>query len=504
MTTPADAADHHDVWDFVIVGGAPPGENVAQYAIQGSGRSAVIVEEQLVGGECSFWACMPSKALLRPIEVLDTARHLPGVKSIVGDHSIDVAAVLERRDTIVNHHDDSSQVEWARGIGIDILRGRARLAGPRTVEVTASDGTRRTIRARHAVVLDTGTTAAVPPVPGLREALPWISRDATNLHEVPRRMAIVGGGVVACEAATWLKGLGVDELTLIETGPGLLARNEPFAGEAVRAELEARGVSVRLGASVDRVERADPRATGEGRVHGGQVTVFFAGGSVVVDEVLVAAGRTPASHDLGLDTIATSGGGTVADAAAAGRGYLDVDDHFAVRGVEGEWLYAVGDLNGRALLTHMGKYQARICGAVLAARAEGRPLSGTWFRDVADHGAVPQVTFTSPQVASVGLSEREARERGGQVDTVEYDLAALAGTYVMREDYAGRAKLVIDAEHDTLLGATFVGPEVADLVHAATVAIIGKVTLADLWHAVPSYPTPSEIWLRLLETRNNP
>jgi dihydrolipoamide dehydrogenase len=174
-----------------------------------------------------------------------------------------------------------------------------------------------------------------------------------------------------------------------------------------------------------------------------------------------------------------------------------------VTGVPGEWLYAIGDLTGRALLTHMGKYQARVCGEVIAARAAGVALDTSQYSrhvDTADPNHVPQVTFTDPEVGSVGLTERAAHEKGVDVEVVEYDLAALAGTYVMREDYVGRAKLVIDRASDTIVGATFVGSEIADLVHGATVAIVAKVPLAALWHCVPSYPTPSEIWLRLLET----
>jgi pyruvate/2-oxoglutarate dehydrogenase complex dihydrolipoamide dehydrogenase (E3) component len=170
-----------------------------------------------------------------------------------------------------------------------------------------------------------------------------------------------------------------------------------------------------------------------------------------------------------------------------------------VVGVPGEWLYAVGDITGRALLTHMGKYQARVCGDVIAARAEGRPTDGLRFAATSDHGQVPQVTFTDPQVASVGVTEAEARDNGAAVRTVEYDLANLAGTALLRDDYEGRAKLVIDATSETLLGATFVGPEVGELLHAATVAVVGKVPLEVLWHAVPSFPTAAEIWLRLLE-----
>ena len=500
---PDTASAEQDTWDVVVIGGAPPGENVAQYATQGSDRTAVIIEKELVGGECSFWACMPSKALLRPISVLDNARNLPGVQSLVGDHSLDSAAVLRRRDEIVKHHDDTSQVDWATSVGIDVVRGHGRVAGPKTVEVTAADGSVRTIRARLAVVLDTGTTAAVPPIPGLREALPWISRDATNIHEIPRRMAVIGGGVVACEAATWLNGLGVDELTVIGSAPKLLARNEDFAGESVVDKFRANGVTVHLGATVDGVRRENPQATGEGRIHGGELTVSFGDQSVTVDEVLVAAGRVPASTDIGLETI-DLGSGSLAEAAKSNHGYVSVDDHFGVDGVDGEWLYAIGDLNGRALLTHMGKYQARICGAVIAARAEGRSVDAPWTTDVADHDVVPQVTFTDPEVASVGLTEAQARGKGVNVKAVEYDMAWLAGTSLQRDNYQGRAKLVIDEDAKTLVGATFVGPDVSDLLHAATIAIIGKVTLEQLWHAVPSYPTVSEIWLRLLETYFNP
>ncbi len=484
-----------DTYDVIVIGGGPPGENAVQYAIQGSGRTGALIEHELVGGECSFWACMPSKALLRPADVLAAGRAMPGVREIVGDTPLDVAAVLARRDDFTHHRDDTSQVDWAASVGIDVIRGHARLAGERTLSVQAADGSLRTLHAREAIILGVGTTAAVPPIPGLAEALPWISRDVTNLVEVPRRVAVLGGGVVACESSTWLRALGVEELTIIERASSLLARNEPFAGEYVRKHFEAAGVTVRLGASVSGVHRTDPVATGYGRIHGGPVEITVDGETITVDEIVVATGRTPASSDLGLDTIG------LAARVQANRGFVEVDDHLTVQGVEGEWLYAIGDITGRALLTHMGKYQARIAGWVIGARAERRPLTGPRFTDVADHDQVPQVTFTDPEVASVGLIESEARAKGIDVETVEYDLAALAGTSLLRDDYEGRAKLVIDRASDLIVGATFVGPEVAELVHAATVAVVGKVPLETLWHAVPSYPTASEIWLRLLEAR---
>jgi pyruvate/2-oxoglutarate dehydrogenase complex dihydrolipoamide dehydrogenase (E3) component len=479
-------------WDVIVIGAGAAGENAAHYAIQNSERTAAVVEHELVGGECSYWACMPSKVLLRPVELLDDVRALPGVSQMLSG-SLDLEAVLERRDAFTHNHDDSSQVKWAKGAGIDVVRGRARLAGEKTVELTEADGSTRTLEAHHAVVLATGSTAAIPPVDGLRDAKPWTSRDVTNMRELPERVLVVGGGVVACESTTWLHGLGAREVTLVEIAPSLLGGQEAFVGETMAEQFAGRGIKVLVGTKIESVERPGVEDTGIGKVHGGPATITAGGSTFEVDEIVVAAGRTPVTDDIGLERIGVD--------VSKSSGYLTTDDHMAVVGGP-EWLYAVGDVNGRALLTHMCKYQGRIAGDVIAARADGRSIDGLRFRDVADHDIVPAVVFSEPQVASVGITEAAARERGIDVQAVEYDIGSVAGASVLRDGYTGKAKLVVDRATDALVGATFLGPDVAELLHAATIAIVSKVTLETLWHAVPSYPTVSEVWLRLLEARN--
>jgi dihydrolipoamide dehydrogenase len=478
-------------YDVIVIGGGPAGENAADYAIKGSERTAVIVEAELLGGECSYWACIPSKALLRPVDLVDAGRALPGVAELL-DGPPRIGSVMARRDALIHGRDDSGQVEWASGAGIDVVRGRGALSGERAVEVTAGDGNVRTLRAREAVVVATGSAAMVAPVDGLREAKPWTSRDVTNLREVPPRVVVVGGGAVACEATTWLAGLGAEEVTIVELTPSLLDGQEPFVGELITERLGKLGVRVLVGTELESVDRPAVQDTGVGRTHGGPATVTAGGSSFEVDEIVVAAGRIPASAGIGLERIGLDVSGS--------HGFLQADDHMTVVG-GGGWLYAVGDVCGRALLTHMGKYQARIAGDVIAARAEGRPTDGARYRDVADHDMVPAVIFTDPQVASVGLTEAKARERGIDVEALEYDLASIRGAALLRDDYTGRAKLVVDRSTDTLVGATFVGAEVGELLHSATTAIVGKVELETLWHAVPSFPTISEVWLRLLESR---
>ncbi|GAB7045819.1 dihydrolipoyl dehydrogenase family protein [Catenuloplanes indicus] len=434
-------------YDVVVIGAGPAGENVADRAVKG-GLTAAIVERELVGGECSYWACMPTKALLRSAAARRAALSVPGVP--VGE--LDPAAVLRRRDEFAAHWADDGQVGWLEQAGIALHRGTGRIVADRVVQV----GDDR-LTARHAVVVATGTSAFVPDIPGLRDISPWTSREAAAATSVPGRLAIIGGGVVATEMATAFAALG-SSVTLLARS-GVLGGFEPFAGERVVESLRESGVTVRLGAAVTAARR-DP---------GGTVQLMLADDTVVAaDEVLVATGRTPNTED---------------------GAFITVDDTMRAN----DWLYAVGDVNGRALLTHQGKYQARLAGDAIVARAHGKPV-----RHV-DAGVVPQVVFTDPEIASVGLTAAAAAEAGLRTRVVDYDLGAVAGASLHADGYRGHARMVVDEDRSVIVGFTLAGSDVAELLHAATIAIVGEIPLDRLWHAVPAYPTVSEVWLRLLE-----
>ncbi|MFI1786312.1 dihydrolipoyl dehydrogenase family protein [Streptomyces rubiginosohelvolus] len=466
-------------YDVVVIGAGPVGENVADRA-RAAGLTTAVVESELVGGECSYWACMPSKALLRPVVARADARRVPGLSAAV-QGPLDVGAVLAKRDEETSHWKDDGQVAWLEGVGADVYRGTGRLTGPREVTVTAPDGTEHRLTARHAVAVSTGTRAVVPALPGIEEARPWTSREATSAKEVPGRLVVVGGGVVGVEMATAWQALG-SEVTLLIRGGGLLPKMEPFAGELVADALTEAGATIRTGVSVTALHRPAPD---------GPVTVDMDdGGRVEADEILFATGRAPRTDDLGLETVGLKPGS-----------WLTVDDSCLVEGTD--WLYAVGDVNHRALLTHQGKYQARIAGAAIAARATKGPVdTAPWgaHAATADHAAVPQVVFTDPEAASVGLTLAEAERAGHRVRAVDHDLAAVAGSGLYADGYRGRARMIVDLDREILLGVTFVGPGIGELLHSATVAVAGEVPIARLWHAVPAYPTISEVWLRLLET----
>jgi dihydrolipoamide dehydrogenase len=442
-------------FDVVVIGAGAPGEVIAG-RLGEAGVEVAVVEERLVGGECSFFACMPSKALLRPGELAAEARRVPGVAT----GPLDADAVLARRDEVVHDLDDSSQLPWLEERGVVLVRGHGRLDGERLVRVGDD-----VLHARRAVVLASGSSATIPPVPGLAEADPWTNIEATTAKHVPGRLFVLGGGVVGVEMAQAWSSLGSD-VTLVHRGDRLIEREEHFAGAQVETALREAGVDVRLQTSVTAVAR------------NGAVRIELDDGTTSeADEFLVAIGRTPRTTDVGVETVGLEPGKHVL-----------VDESLRVPGHD--WLYAVGDVNGRALLTHMGKYQAR-----LAADA----ILGKTVRLRSDGGASPRVIFTDPQVGAVGLTLAAATEAGLRVRAVDVETSGNAGGSFVGRGAPGTSRLVVDEERRIVVGATITGAEVAESLHAATIAVVAEVPLEDLWHAVPSFPTRSELWLRLLE-----
>jgi pyruvate/2-oxoglutarate dehydrogenase complex dihydrolipoamide dehydrogenase (E3) component len=459
-------------FDVVVIGAGPAGEIVAGRLSERGDKRVAIVERDLVGGECSFYACMPSKALLRPAEVLREVARVPGAAQAVTGQ-LDVEAVLARRDRIVNSLADDHQVPWLTARDIELVRGDARLDGERRVRVGDD-----VLVARDAVVIAVGTGALVPPIPGLREAGAWSNREMTTAREVPERLLVLGGGVVGVEMAQAWASLG-SRVTVIEAQHQLLPREEPFAGDELQSALERLGVDVRTGVRATGVSRAGEEISVvlENQVGGcenGRVSNL--GERVTGDRLLVAIGRRPLTADLGLETVDLPGG------------YIEVDDHLQVPGIP--WLYAVGDVNGRSLLTHSGKYQGRVA---------ADHILGEDAAALSDGPGAPRVVFTDPQIGAVGETFAAALHAGIAAEAIDLSTSGTAGASFYGRGVPGTTRFVVDTDREVLIGATFVGPEVADFLHAATIAIVGEVPLATLAHAIPSFPTRSELWLKFLE-----
>lgn len=471
-------------FDVVVIGAGAVGENVADRVVQG-GLTAVLVEAELVGGECSYWACMPSKALLRPGTALHGAQTSPGAKEAV-TRTLDSAAVLKRRDYMTANWQDDSQVQWVKDTGIELIRGHAWLTAPKAVEVAGLDGTSHHLLARHAVVLATGSMPNTPSIEGLDGLEVWGTREATSAKEVPERLAVLGGGVAGTELAQAFARLG-SAVTLIARSK-LLGTFPEDAAELVAAGLRADGVELRLNTATDSIGGNDD---------GSFSLLLTDGTTVTADKVLVATGRHPALEGLGLESLGFEPG-------KDGNLTLATDTTGLVQDAPGTepWLYAVGDAAGHNLYTHQGKYEARAAGDAIAARAKGElrgtPQDWTRYAQTANRHAVPSVVFTDPELASVGRSLEAARQNGYNASSVELPIQ-VGGSSLHSENYEGWAQLVVDEDRKVLLGATFAGPDVAELLHAATIAVVGEVPLDRLWHAVPAYPTLSEVWLRLLE-----
>ncbi|WP_426989645.1 dihydrolipoyl dehydrogenase family protein [Pseudarthrobacter sp. Y6] len=485
-------------FDVIVIGAGAVGENVADRVIQG-GLTAALIEAELVGGECSYWACMPSKALLRPGTALHGAQSVPGAVEAV-TLTLDAAAVLKRRDYFTANWQDDSQVKWLEDTGIELIRGHGWITAPRTVEVAGLDGNAYELKARHAVVLATGSTPTTPPIEGLADLQVWGTREATSAKDVPERLAVIGGGVAGTELAQAFARLGSD-VTLVARS-GLLGTFPAEATKLVTASLRADGVAVRLNTSTESVRENDDGTytlTLQDQTLDGRTTV-------TAERVLVSTGRHPALEGLGLESLGFE--------AQDGQPLkLTTDSTGLVQGVqsspgapdekgEDPWLYAVGDAAGSNFFTHQGKYEARATGDAIAARAKGElsgaPAAWSRYAQTANQYAVPSVVFTDPELAAVGRTVEQAKQDGYNVSSVELPIE-VSGSSLHSEHYEGWAQLVVDEDRRVLLGATFAGPDVGELLHAATIAVVGEVPLERLWHAVPSFPTVSEVWLRLLE-----
>jgi dihydrolipoamide dehydrogenase len=437
-------------FDAIILGAGPGGEVVADRLLR-AGLRVAIVERELVGGECAYWACIPSKTLLRGPEAAKDADRAAGADA----GRLDFADAAAYRDTMVRHFDDASQVDRYRDRGAEVIKAAGRLAGPGRVEAGG-----RTLEAEH-VVVATGSDSAVPPIEGLDRVEAWTNREATALSSIPESVLVVGGGPVGVELAQMLVRFGA-RVTIVQSDDRLIAREDPRPGELLADVLREEGVELRLGAHVERVAP-------------GIVATLDDGSEVRAEKLLLATGRTPRVHDLGLESVGID----------PGDGGLAIDD----RGRAGDGLWALGDVTGVLPFTHVAKYQARVIAANILGGDRRVTLRG-----------VPRVVFSDPELAAVGLTEAQAREQGIDVVVSHVDLAASIGRPVTYEkDPRGELAVLADRERRVVVGAWAFAPLAGEWIHVAALAVRAELPVDVLVDTAPQFPTFAEGYLNALE-----
>lgn len=438
--------------DVVVIGMGPGGEDVAGRLAQ-AGLHMTGVEAKLVGGECPYWGCVPTKMMIRAAGLLAEARRIPGM---AGAASVtpDWGPVASRiRDEATDTWDDTLAVDRFTGKGGHFVRGRGRITGPREVTVETAGGP-RILRARRGIVLNTGTEPAIPPIPGLAATLYWTNRDAVETETVPGSLVVLGGGAIGAELAQVFTRFGA-AVTVVEAQPRLLPIEEPEAGELLADVFAREGIAVRAGAGAERVSH-----------DGGRFTISLAGGETLTAErLLVATGRRAGLAGLGL---AAAG----LDEAAR---VIEVDPR--MRAGDGVW--AIGDITGKGAFTHVSMYQAGIAVAdILGQDGPG-----------ADYRALPRVTFTDPEIGAVGLTQAQARDAGLPVRTGFSALPSSARGWIHKAGNDGFIKLVEDTGRGVLVGATSAGPAGGEVLGALTVAIHAEVPVTSLRRMIYAYPT---------------
>jgi dihydrolipoamide dehydrogenase len=442
-----------DRYDVIVLGMGPGGEAAAE-KLQAAGKAIAVVERDLIGGECAYWGCIPSKTLLRPPEARSDAGRAAGVT----EPELVWPQIRDYRNYMVRHYDDSGQVDRWQRRGAIVLKGHGRVAGPGRVDV---DG--RNLEADH-IVIATGAEPITPPIDGLTDAHVWTNREATALREIPSRAVFIGGGAVGVELSQFLGRMG-SAVTVVEIADRLLGHEDPSVGQLIEQALSAEGITIETGRKVTNV-----------RQQGGETAVELDTGDTVPTDVIVAAtGRRPRIHDLGLETVGID----------LSRGRLVVDDRCAV--ADGVW--AIGDVTAIAQFTHVAKYQGR----VVADNILGKTRRATYR-------AIPRVVFSDPEVATVGYTMDEAHRDGVDLASMRIDLADLiARPYTYERQPRGSLGLLADRPRRVLIGAWAVAPLASEWIHLAALAIRAETPIDTLLDTVAQFPTYSEAYLAGLE-----